>query len=42
MQKGFGENKVLHRDICFEVLKRHKGLSAWKSLVELTLWHLVS
>ena len=30
------------RDICFDVLKVHTGLSAWKSLAELFLWHLVS
>ena len=22
------------RDICFEVFKKHKGLSAWKSLAD--------
>ena len=37
---GFNENKMHTQDICYEVFKRHKGLSALKCLAELTLWHL--
>ena len=42
MQKVSVKIKCYIWDICFEVLKGHKGLSTLKYLIELILWHLAS